>query len=136
VNVSVLLIVSVAAAIIIARFYHLGVPATVASLAAGGGAPAGTYLAWEAIRQAIQSGEQGAQPTDYADKLARAAAKQWGREYLVRKFNDTVHELTVCWTAADPAVMTRWEDLIREAVRGLGAQKGAGQSAWPTARRD
>ena len=70
--------------------------------------------------------------TGDADRLAAAVAKQWGREYLVRKFNDTVRELTVFWTAGDQGAMTRWEDLKREATHGLGAQKGARRSAWAT----
>lgn len=129
-NVSVLLIVSVSVVVIFAHMYKLGVPATVISLGVGGGAPAGTYLAWETIRQAIKSGDRRAQSSDNADKLAGAVLKQWGKEYLVRKFNDTVHDLTVSWAATESAVMTRWEDLIREATRGLGAQKGARCGEW------
>jgi Protein kinase domain/NACHT domain len=69
---------------------------------------------------------------DDADRLAAAVAEQWRREYLIRTFNDPVRELTVRWSPGDQAVTTRWEDLVREATHGLGAQKGARRHAWAT----
>jgi Protein kinase domain/NACHT domain len=96
----------------------------------GQGGQAGTrdrYADFEdAYRETIHVGR------DDADRLAAAVAEQWRREYFVRKFNDTVRELTVFWMPGDQAVATRWEDLVREATHGLGAQKGARRSAWAT----
>jgi hypothetical protein len=83
----------------------------------------------DAYRETVHVGQ------DDADRLAAAVAEQWRREYLVRKFNDTVRELTVFWTPGDQAVATRWEDLVREATRGLGAQKGVRRSAWATSEQ-
>ncbi len=135
VNVSALLIVSIVAAIVIARFYHLGVSSTVVSLAVGGGAPAGTYLAWVGIRVAIKSGEPAADSPDDADRLAVAVSRQWEQEYIARRYDDTDWELTVAWKAADPDLMPPWEDLIDKATRGSGAQGNVRRSLWATSAR-
>lgn len=130
VNVSVLVIVSVAVSVIVARISGQGVSQTVVDLAIGGGAPAGTYLAWEAIRQAIKSGHQGTEVPDDSDVLAATVADQWEEEYRNRRFNDTIHRLMVSWKPADPALMISWERLVWEATHGVSAQKDADPGIW------
>ena len=57
-NVVLLLLASVAAVVLLAQRFKLGVPSEVASLVIGGGAPAGLYMTWEGLRQSRKAGRQ------------------------------------------------------------------------------
>src|ERR1700733_5238327 len=129
VNVIVLLILSIAAAIVVARSCKLGIPNTVISLIVGGGAPAGLYMTWEGLRQSSRSADERATVVDDADQFAAIVREQWEKEYEVRNFNDPTRQLTVSWAAAEPALTVRWDELV-EAANGLGWHKGTCPSAW------
>src|SRR4029077_9580714 len=68
-----LLIVTAAAAITLARIYHLGVPAAAGAIR--GGLP-GLYLAWIPIKEARHDAVGEGNLVQIADRLATAAGKQ------------------------------------------------------------
>ncbi len=63
------------------------------------------------------------------DRLAGIVLREWTEEYKARKFNDTGYELKVSWKA-EPILMRRWEKLVKQAVIGIGAQKGVRSDVW------
>jgi NACHT domain-containing protein len=131
-NVVTLLILSVAAAVLLARVFRLAVPATVLSLIVGGGAPASLYMTWESLRRSGEPAGKGTAPADDADTLARIVLKQWESEYQVRTYGDPaqkLRELTVSWSAAAPSLQASWESLV-ELARGRGAHKGMQPGKW------
>ena len=116
--VTAVLVVSVAAAIFVARFYHTGVPATVITLL--GLAPPALVVGWLQFLQGRRP--QTPVPTDEAivaefqrvGEIFRAKTlDQWNREFRIRKFNDR-GELLVSWSG-DPDVMVSWDDLLKAA---------------------
>ena len=121
----VLLGVTLALALTLARQYHLGVAAILVGIL--GGLP-GLYLAWAAV----SSGPGGAGLLDLtavADLLAAAVGEQWQAEATLRRLNDP-YPLPVSWAAADPSVTDAWDSLVKLAGSGAGwpAQPPAG--AW------
>jgi hypothetical protein len=125
-NVIALLSFSVVAAIILARTFRLSVPNTVLSLIVGGGAPAGLYIAWGSLRQAIRP----ATTVDEDDKLvesnlgqlATTVQAQWDEEYKARTYNDPgpIHrDIKASWSAADAPLMVPWDELV-ELAHGRG----------------
>lgn len=129
-SVVVILILSIGAAVLVARGYHLGVPAAALSLIVGGGAPAGLYMTWEGLRQAAKSGEQAATVSSDADTLADVVNKEWEEEYERRRFNDPTRQLDVSWSAADEKLTVSWDQLEQQATRGRGAQKDIQPAEW------
>ena len=124
-NVIALLVLSAAAAIILARFFHLGVAATVGSLIVGGGAPAGLYMAW---RQTVKSetaddplaNNPRAQADSGLEQLAKIVLEQWNEEYDNRTFNDPapdLRDIRASWSAADAPLTVNWETLVDLAQR-------------------
>jgi NACHT domain len=120
--VLVLLITSVAAALLLARRYDLGVPQTLAAALVGGGAPAGLYLAWVSYRDSQRDAPDigRASLQGIADQLAAAIGKQWENEARIRRLNDP-RPLPVSWVAADNASLADdWGALQRLATSGAG----------------
>jgi NACHT domain len=131
-NVIALLILSVVAAVLLARIFRLSVPTTILSLIVGGGAPASLYMTWESLRQ---SGRPEGKPNEEVadvDRLATIVLDQWDEEYDARTYGDPAQkarELTVAWSAADPALWVSWDSLIGLA-RGQGAHKDMHPDRW------
>jgi hypothetical protein len=136
-TVIVLLILSVAGAILLAVIFRFSLPATVVSLLVGGGAPAGLYMTW---RQTVNSENQGDPRADGAGMLAEPVLKQlakivleqWDKEVRVRTFNDPAQKLRdikASWSAAGPALTVDWPTLV-ELAHGPGAYKGMQPRKW------
>src|SRR5690348_4505213 len=108
-----LLCATAAAALVLARHYHLGVPATLVAIL--GGLP-GLYLAWAAYRVAQAVGPS---LTEIADGLAARLRSQWAGEAVARRLNDP-YPLAVTWTAADAPLAGDLDALKRLATSGAG----------------
>jgi hypothetical protein len=139
-NVVALLVLSAAAAVLLAERFKLGVPAELASLVVGGGAPAGLYMTWESLRQSSRTGSPGGTPAGEAgsragtvlERLARVIEKQWDEEYQVRMFNDPAQkfrDIRASWTPAGPTLTVSWAELTGVA-RGHGWHKGVQPQRW------
>jgi hypothetical protein len=119
-NVIVLLTLSVAGAIILARIFHLDVPATVLTLLLGGGAPASMYMTWRQTAKADAYTSADSDPGQLAaasglEKLAATVLRQWDREYDDRTFNDPTpqfRDIRASWSAADASLTVDWSTLI------------------------
>ena len=118
-----LLLLTAAATLILARIYHLGVPA--AAVAILGGLP-GLYLAWIPIRDARHDAVPGEGLAEIADQLAVVVGKQWKIEAGVRRINDP-YPLPVSWAAADVSLTDGWDVLVKLATSGFG---------WPSPSSD
>jgi hypothetical protein len=92
VAIVLVLLGSVAAALALARFYHLGVPGTVVALMVGGGSLAGLVLAWVAYRDDHRDADRIASLAEAADQLAAWVRVQWEGEAAVRPGGGTVIE--------------------------------------------
>jgi hypothetical protein len=125
----VLLILSVATAILLARVFRLGVPATVLSLIVGGGAPATLYMTWRQTAKSETAGDSLINnPRALADsgleRLAKIVLEQWNEEYENRTFNDPApqyRDIRASWSAADDSLTVGWDaliDLARDAPAG------------------
>lgn len=136
-RVAVLLIVSVAAAVFLARALRVGVPVTVVDLLVGGGAPAGLYMTWRQTRMS-----ESADGTPFDDEatltesvmkqLANTVTKQWDKEYKARTFNDpgqASQDIRASWSAADAELTASWKTLVGLA-RGTGAHAGVRPANW------
>jgi hypothetical protein len=127
-NVIALLVLSAAAAIILARFFHLGVAATVGSLIVGGGAPAGLYMTWrQTVKSETADDPLANNPRAQADsglkQLAKIVSKQWNKEYDNRTFNDPapkLRDIRAPWLAADASLTVDWDTLVDLAQRSPG----------------
>src|SRR5712691_6861449 len=114
----VLVVGTVATALVVARLYDLGVAATLVAALVGGGAPAGLYLAWATFRDS-QAGGEPLTMAGVADQLAVAVGAQWEAEAQVRRLNDP-YPLSVSWVAADASLADGWDVLVRLASSGAG----------------
>jgi hypothetical protein len=117
--VVLVLLGSVAAALALARFYHLGVPATVVAVLVGGGSLAGLVLAWAAYRDDRRDAGRTASLAEAADQLAAWVGIQWEGEAAVRRLNDP-YPLPVSWRAPDVSLGDGWDVLVRLAAGGHG----------------
>jgi hypothetical protein len=128
-NVIVLLILSVVAAVLMARIFRLGVPAIVS-----GGALPSLYMAWEGLRRTGKAAGKSGAPPDDAGKLAGIVQEQWDKEYKDRTLNDPAQELRdlkVSWSAADASLAVHWDALV-EVARGPSGRKGMPPREWAT----
>jgi len=136
-NVIALLILSVAAAIILARFFHLGVAAAALSLTVGGGAPAIVYMTWRQTAKSESAGDTlannpRAQADSRLEQLAKIVLEQWNEEYDNRTFNDPAPELRdirASWSAADTLFTVGWDTLVDLAQRS-GAYEEMDPLKW------
>src|ERR1017187_5411119 len=80
-----LLCAAVVSALVLARIYHLGVPAT--SVAILVGLP-GLYLGWVSVRVAQRDADEAGGLAEVADGLAARLRSQWAREAVARGLND------------------------------------------------
>jgi hypothetical protein len=125
------LIASVAIAVSLAYWYHLGVAYTIATIMVGGGAPAMVYLAWEgfliSFRQAEESEAESEAIRRDADDLAESVKEFGFGEEKVRQFND-YSALMVTWKPPSPdlSLTVEWEELVKLAT-------GPGKPAPPPA---
>jgi hypothetical protein len=127
-NFIALLILSSAAAIILAVTFRLGVPGTVLDLIVGGGAPASLYITWRQIAKSEGAGDNLANgPRALADsrleRLAKVVLEQWDEEYEHRTFNDPApqyRDIRASWSAADASLAVGWRTLIDLACRSAG----------------
>jgi hypothetical protein len=115
-----------AAPLVVARIYHLGVPATLVSLLLSVGVPA----AWEAVRRGGKPAGTAASVADDADEFAGVVKEQWLNEIANRRFNDPTRNLTVSWTAADAELTVGWDALVALASRRPGQHALARQRNW------
>jgi hypothetical protein len=115
-----LLVGTAAAALVLARSFHLGVAAAVVAIL--GGLP-GLYLSWAGYRGA--GGGEGLSLATVADELAVAVGAQWRAEAAVRRLNDP-YPLPVRWVAAARHLVDRWNVLVTLATNGAG---------WPSPPR-
>jgi hypothetical protein len=121
-----ILTITVAAALIIAHDFRLGVAATVVSALVGGGSLAGLYLAWAAYREATRC------PTtlaELANQLAHAVREQWEAEARIRRLYDP-YPLPVSWSATDPVLTDSWSVLERLARSGAGWTTAVDVGQW------
>ena len=141
-NLIVLIVLSVIAAVALARAYKVGVPGTLVSLLVGGGAPAGLYLAWQSLRQGSKSDARGRKSADVnAERVeevlgqwAGTIRKQWGREYEARTYNDPslIHrDIKASWSAAEATLTPSWGTL-QELALDAGAYPGMEPAKWAT----
>lgn len=141
-NLIVLIVLSVLAAVALARAYKVGVPGTLVALLVGGGAPAGLYLAWESLRQSSKSDTQGRKSAEVnderveevLDQWATTIRKQWGDEYEARTYNDPslIHrDIKASWSAADASLTPSWGTL-QELALGAGSYPGMDPGKWAT----
>lgn len=136
-NFIALLILSSAAAIILALTFRLGVPGTVLDLIVGGGAPASMYITWRQIAKSDDAGDTLANsPRALADsgleRLAKIVLKQWNKEYEHRTFNDPApkyRDIRASWSVADASLAVGWDTLI-ELACGSAGYKELGPLKW------
>lgn len=112
-----LLCVTAAAALVLARLYHLGA-AIAASLL--GGLP-GFYLSLTTYRDDHRTEALDSQlsPAEVADLFAAAVRSQWLDEASVRRINDP-YPLPVHWVPADRLLVDQWSTLTTLATSGAG----------------
>lgn len=127
----VILVVTVAAAIGIARACDVGVAATVVTALLGGGSLAGIYLAWATYKLAITDGET----ENLVDQLAASVERQWLLEVQIRRLNEP-YPLPVSWVDADPELMDSWQSLEELARTGAGWPAPASSDAWAASQDD
>jgi NACHT domain len=117
----VLFVVAVAAALILAWLYHLGVPATLVGIILG--VPS-LYLGWVALQDERRPPDRSL--AQIADGLAGRLRSQWIDEAKARGLNDP-YPLPVAWTAADAPLAGDLDALKRLATSGAG---------WSASARD
>jgi NACHT domain len=123
-----LLFASVAAAVVVAHFFRLGVAQTLVTALIGGGTVPALYLTWATYRDT--SGQAGALGLGgIADGLATAVGEQWQEEAAVRRLNDP-YPLPVRWVAADPSLADGWDVLVKLASSGAGWPSSASSGNW------
>jgi hypothetical protein len=121
-----LLFGTAAAAIILARVYHLGVAAALVAILLG---LPGLYLAWVGIKDARRDAVRGESLPKAADQLAVAVREQWDKEARVRDLNDP-YPLAVSWAAADASLADGWDVLVTLASRGPGWPSPPPPGTW------
>lgn len=130
---TILLILSVGAAVVVTLTLKLSFPQTLLSLALGGAGPPGLYLGY---RQTINSEPKdkaeadgdAARTVPYLKELAGAVEKQWRDEYSNRTFSDPKEELRdirASWSAAGPPLAADWNQIVELAPRGSDRRKWA-----------
>jgi hypothetical protein len=135
-NVIALVIVSVVTAVLLVRFYHLGVAPDVLTLIVGGGAPT-LYMTWRLVAAAEGADDTLAKgagsPADTGlEQLATIVSRQWNEEYEHRTFNDPAPEyrdIRASWSAADSSLTVGWDSLVALA-RGSARYKREDALAW------
>ncbi|MEV0184562.1 NACHT domain-containing protein [Streptomyces sp. NPDC050625] len=112
-------------ALVLARHFHLGVPATAVSVLLG---LASAYLAWASFR-ADRAEADPVELDKIVDELAVAVKTQWDNESVVRRVNDP-YPLPVAWCPADLQLAESWELLTGLAGAWPGGPPGD-PSLWP-----
>ncbi|WP_251743399.1 NACHT domain-containing NTPase [Frankia sp. AiPs1] len=118
-----LLAVSVVAAVVLSRHYHLSNGAALVGLVGGVTGLTGLWLTWAAYkadREEAAAGELDL--AGVADQLAIAVRRLWEDEAALRRLNDP-YPLPVRWDPADSSLVDDWASLVRLATSGAG---------WPT----
>jgi len=124
----VLMVVTAAAALILARLYHLGVAAILVGIILG--VPS-LYLGWVSVRDS-QATSGPAELAGVADELAAAVREQWEKEAKVRGLNDP-WPLPVSWVAADTSLADGWDLLVTLATSGAGWPPPPSAGTWAAA---
>ncbi len=122
------MILSVAAALLVASVLGLDVRETALSLITSGVFPPGLYLTF---LQTVPKGDQGqaeeALTRTALKQLAAAVEKQWEEEYNHRTYSDPeagFRDIKASWSAALPPLAPSWETLI-DLAQGGDAQRAS-----------
>jgi len=125
----VLLVGSAVAAVVLARYYHLGTTATLVGLVGGVTALTGLWLTWAAYRDDREEAAGGLDLAGVANKLASQVRRQWEDEAAIRQLNDP-YPLPVRWVAADDTLVQTWASLVRLATVGAGWPPAPPPGTW------